>query len=323
MKIKSMLKINIRGYIVLILISIIISSCVKDLKKFDVDNEDPKIVLNALVNPDSLMKIHVTQTIGALEEEKMKILNNAIVEVYQNDNLIETLDEYENGFYFDPGFYAMEGEKYRVVVQVPGFETVFSDIEIQHRPVISKIDTSSIYFYDGFYYNNEFQVVVNFEDDRSGKNYYMIELRDENYFSTSFRTHDPKAELAIDYGVYQVYMDDEYGTWGSKMVFSDKLISSDNANFKFQLMLGYYYPDYETDSIETFYITLSEISEDFYYYLRSMSIYSEDEFENFFVEKVTLFSNVNNGIGMVATLASSTYILEKVKKKDPSINYDY
>ena len=298
-------------------------SCIKEID-LDLKDDEPKIVLNAIISADSLIKINITRSLGILEEDKLYNINNATVLLYKENIFIDTLNQYSAGYYYKSGLKSIVGANYKIIVKADGYKTVESLFTMPNKPEILEFDTIN-YSGTGDVKDGDLEIALTFSNQLDKKNYYMLEARNnywEYYFDYQYydiydsiffnsaiqlSTNDPKFEIIIDYDVYPASESSDYNNWGKKFVFSDQYFNDQMGEVKFKIN-GNYQSNLESQRVllnGSVDIILSEISEDFYRYLQSLSYYSDDPFENFFVEKPTTVSNVAGGMGIIASKSSS------------------
>lgn len=307
---------------------IAVHSCIKPVDDFDVKKKDPKIVMNAILNPDSVLQVHLSRSIGTLDKEEITWITNANVAVYEGDMLITTLDSFKNGYYFKSSFRPTENKEYRITAMADGFEPVTSTIKTMQKVYIEKVDTVKRLIRDEWgdeYY--AYEVGISFNDPADGNNYYIVEIRKNMY---SFEYHYPEnADPVIDTVIYkgllslmtkenqvEMAMNEQYVEqvsnsnmevykYGTGFIFTDKLFNGENYTIKVLIREGDLWTLYSTGTSDFLEISLKSISKEMYLFLKSYSMYSIDPLNRFFQESVTLYTNVENGLGLMASMAES------------------
>ncbi len=122
--------------IILMLISV---SCSK-VVEYELPYDGDKIVVNGILWANELISISVTKSAnptGTIADDLA--LNDAVVEIYENGNYLETLVLDNNGTYKSKvGFMPIEGSEYSFIVSVQGFETVKSvPVKIPPKPIVN------------------------------------------------------------------------------------------------------------------------------------------------------------------------------------------
>jgi hypothetical protein len=281
----------------------------------DIEATAPLIVINASISPDTLIQVTVSRSMHILDNSPIIKLTNATVEVYEDDVLMGTLPHWKNGI-FKGNLYAQIGKTYTIKVTNEGLPDAEAHCTVPAAPEIVDIDTATTY---DEYNNAEMRFSLSFRDKAGEKNYYHV-FAMQRY---SYMEYDPYS-FTVD-TLYQtadtVIVDT---TWGIEtpverfeplwlqsedivvsqqlgnnygVILSDELIEGQDCTLRFSSYM--YFPG--EDSV-TMYFYLKEITEDLYryYYSYEEHLYAKDDP---FSEPVTVFSNVNNGLGIVGAFA--------------------
>lgn len=101
---------------------------------------------------------------------------------------------------------------------------------------------------------------------------------------------------------------DDFYYEGNSLMFGDELFDGKSHEFDFMLSINkekYRYDDYYPDEPDEvyLYVTLSHLSKDYYFYMRSYEAY--EDFFPLFSEPVQIYSNVKGGIGLLGSSSSS------------------
>ncbi|WP_107040342.1 DUF4249 domain-containing protein [Brumimicrobium mesophilum] len=153
-----------------LILSTFLSSCIKEVN-LNLDKLPQKVVVNGLICPDSLFKVHVTLT-STMQGEK-ELIDNATIKVFKDGVYFSTLGFIGDGWY--QGYYATPEINYKIEVNVPGFETVWAETSIPKYPDI--IDA----YYEkanstpdeiGYFH---VKTTIIFQDNPNQHNYYQTE----------------------------------------------------------------------------------------------------------------------------------------------------
>lgn len=242
----------------------LIYSCEKIID-IDIPDRERKIVLNSLITPDSLVEIHLSESESILKAGlSMDIIENATVQLYENNSFATLLLYTGEGCYVSSDFYPREENQYSVEVSVPGKDPVSSSVLIPDPVKIISIDTNVVIIDE---MGVELQVRLKFVDPKEVDNYYIVKAKTFG--------RDPINPALSGFGPMNVYLESEspiisqYGKPEGGLVFSDKLIDGSTHELSFDL---YFYP-YGSDSLSTFiYFYLQSISESYYYYVVSKAM---------------------------------------------------
>lgn len=84
------MKASVFKYILLfsILASLIFSIACEKTIDIDIEDSKPKIVLNAEINPDSTIKVHISRSRHILDIANLSTLNDAEVKLFEDETFI-------------------------------------------------------------------------------------------------------------------------------------------------------------------------------------------------------------------------------------------
>lgn len=234
---------------------------------------------------DSTLRVYVSYSVGILDNEDPKPVDNATVTIYQNGQLLG------NALYEINDLYLLHlgqplpatQDEYRLVVSAPGYDTVSST---QVMPLPVPIDTTW-YKVEGAidaFGNKVDELAVVFNDPVGVRNYYSVEawvvFNDKYSEELSLQALDPLAEEGIN-----------------GLVLKD--VTFDGKRYEWRLTVNRFF-DLDNAKI---YVRLSSITSDAYLYQRSVYL-SDVTLGNPFAEPVIVHSNVLNGYGIFSLESS-------------------
>lgn len=292
---------NIIQFLSIIFLGISLVSCEKEVK-FNLDNKEEAIVLNAFLKKDSTVAARVSFLKGLNQKTNLEP-NNAVVNLYENDVFVETLQPSTIGSY---KYYVSQkqlstGKQYKLTVEVAGFDKVEGSDFIPEMPQASGdgklFVTSSAN--EGDVYNLHFDL----QNTSTAKSYYRIKVMSwyrtwtptnpdtllyrQAYFS--FKNAD-MGETSID-GYSETY--EEY-------YFTNEVFNG-NSSKEIQLKL---YPNFGGVGSDTATYTLevTSLTEASFNYLKTKS---DAKYNNNdpFTEPSVIYSNIKNGLGIVGGIA--------------------
>jgi hypothetical protein len=318
----------IQYFAISVSMAILSISCEKMAKNFKLNDSDPQIVLNALFDPDTVFSVHVCRSIGVLEPvEKVIPIENAIVEVFENGALLARLDQYKNGNYFHATAKPEPGKTYTLNVAAEGFNDAKALVKIPQTGFLLGLDTAStVWVTDYGNRNNVLEIKLNVKNNPALNEFFMLEVyrfewgyirdysdnswgepvkTDSGYYKRyeQMQTIDPQATLGLSIYNSEITDFEDYEDiykYGYKIVFTDRLMKKENENISIGIYAQYYDFEDKYDSIVPVYVVCYSLSEEYANYLKSHKIYYGDPFDQFFTEKASVFSNVENGMGIVA-----------------------
>mgnify|MGYP003801617687 FL=1 len=307
---------------------------------------ESKIVMYSLLQPDSTIKafLSFSRTLFGNTSPQQQI-TNAVVKLYRDGEFIETLTYVPPSvqtWYPEPTPFSeyvsagetkpLPGSVYRIVAEIPGFKTAAGSASLPGIVPIEGIDTVS-YTRDEFYMY--LGIKTRFTDPAGKDNFYMISgYQKTGYYSGNpYQPWNPEIpvrvfEYEMDINaddeplIYPFMNDDIFNIYPYNYfnVFSDEMIPGKG----YELNLKTDYRKVDTTYYEFFHPTviLQSISEDLYLYLLSFSKYL-DSYDDFFSEPVLVYTNVENGLGVVGAINSSKMTVEIGKYPVDGILYSY
>ncbi|MBU0764328.1 MAG: DUF4249 domain-containing protein [Bacteroidetes bacterium] len=290
----------------ILILSILLSCSCRKVIEMDIPDKDKKIVLNCILQPDTTVSIHLSKSIGILDNDsEIESLNNAVIRLYENNSLLETLIFQGYGFY-NSTFPVETGKTYRIEASYPGLHDVSAEAAVPVPIPVLSWDTLSYTYhnYDNIYdeEHEALQCRIRFSDPIQEDNYYMIGVtckNDDGYgdYSNSiwFESEDP----ALDIENSKIFITD----YKEVVIFDDEIF--DGLGYTFNL---YLFKDYLSPGENKLTFTLYTLPVDLYRYFRSYSFY-QGAYQDPFAEKVQIFSNIENGFGIFGGYGVSEFTI--------------
>ncbi len=299
-----------------LLITFTILSCETTEKIDNFPLRPSKLVVNSFFSPDSTWELQVSKSLSVLDNADLQLVNNASINIYRNKELIDTLrGPVTDGWYRSDLYPPIAGDNYSIEVTTPEYQNVVYAQDDAPEPVpISNVTFTLI---DSNFHLSHHQVIINDEyfsprygrmegtfnitinDPPDVENYYQLFLHGYNeYFNSedstllhrerrlqSFKTDDPVAD------------DDSYRI---SLLFSDELFDGQVYKLKLSIM------DWDATPDKEYAVELMSFNRTGYLYRRSVDDYQNSRFDPF-SEPVLVYSNIENGYGIFAGYAISTY----------------
>lgn len=125
-------------YLFLIALS---SSCIKELN-LPIAEVPPKVVVNSLFSPDSILQVHVglsnSKPMNSSQfVEEPNYLEAAVVLLFKDDIFLEQLTHSEKGWYVSTHL-PEEAAKYKIEVNVDGFDMVWAESSVPRYPEMTQ-----------------------------------------------------------------------------------------------------------------------------------------------------------------------------------------
>ena len=286
----------------LLSISLAYISCEKVIP-FDGDVNTPKLVINSVFESDSTFKVHVSSSRSVIDTASFNNIDDAIVTIKDgNENIIETLNHVENGFYKGQTF-PQENQTYILEVNHPNYANITASDSLPSPITINSVDTSTII--DPIN-GNRLQISMNFDDPENTQNYYLIETYSVNEYlviknsdTTEYELDTTKQFMVLTDEVFQ----NGGSPWREQGLFNDLLFNGQNKTLELEIPNdswsgsedGYDW-SYKTLTLRLY---LHNITLSYYYYRTSLELF-QNASGNPFAQPVQVYSNIENGFGVFA-----------------------
>lgn len=292
-------------YLILFFFSFLIVSC-ETTVEVKLPDQESKIVVNATISPDSVLAVHISRSVGALENKQKSIIYSAKVKLYENDVFKEELLLNSQGFFSSPSLFKPKPENnYKIEVSASNYKSV---VAVSKVPIIV-IPASITYIDSAFTENDPFsgnkewysQIDVTINDDASVTNYYAIQLLQQTPIFDTLNN-------IIAYSLYPIYI--KTNNPNAEVTDTDCMISDEffsGSSYKISINTSTY--NIANDSISTYYLYFKNISNELYLYKKTLNKYYNAN-GNPFAEPVRVYSNIENGMGI---FCAYSYYLKKIK----------
>jgi len=312
-------------------IIILIASCQKTITIDEVGGYESKIVLNGLLFPDSTSQIHLARSIGILENEYQNvILENALVSITDENNTPIACT------YDGIGFYSIEkdvlkvGQKYDFTISNDGYKSISSSVIIPAKPTIVSVNKDIIKTVDpncvGCSANETLVFDINLETSNTDKEYFIVSLHrvDTTFYDLRFNnktetydtiyfdepiiyedrewilSHSTNLKIIKDeYSLNEAFNDDYY--YSGRELFFEKPAGITKYTIPIRRESFSYY-----DGHVYYYTVVVAITEEFYKHELSLARAEYAEYD-FLAEKVSIYTNVKNGHGILGGASAAIY----------------
>jgi hypothetical protein len=311
-------------------------SCVDEIA-FKGSETAPRLVVNCIISPDSIIIAHVSQSNSIQKPHKgNSIVTNAVVRLYENSQFLGFLTINNQVFEQDTtlnvaeiyglsGLKLTAGNLYKLEVEAPGFEPVYAQVAMPKPVEIIRVDTSYVTIRDYWdKHASHISFAVTFNDPSAEKNYYRLVVKEAightgslspgNYYNVSVEQRI-SALGSNDLVINPHGRKDDDSFMGSApnkhMAFSDLSFDGKEANVSVYIY-RYRQPVFDWKEFNLFEIELHSISKEYYLYQQSLGqfYYKHDDP---FAEPVKVFSNIENGYGIFAAYSVHKYnVLEGI-----------
>lgn len=296
---------------IIFLISIIFFACEKTIK-IAIPDEGRKLTINSFFSEDSNMVVNLTKSRYILDGKwEFDPIENADISLLEDNVLIGKLSEDQPGNYISD--IAIKARKhYKIEVKSSGFPDSKSESYVPERTRILKLEAEETV---GEYGDGLVSFDLSFQDNPETENYYLVQAY--KFYNDTFYDHDTGEKITIsnkeelylysdDLNTYQ----DDWGL-GSGVLMSDEFINGKAYTLNFKSYTSNYYYDETQDEwaqpsegdTTTYYVQFYTVSKEYYLYYKSLSKHKEAT-DEFFMEPVQVYSNIENGFGIFAGMST-------------------
>jgi hypothetical protein len=293
-------------FIALYILPFVLISCEKELD-INLPDTEKHIVVNGMINPDSLFRIRVSKSRNILDTSQFEYLSNASVKLYTDGINELNMISMENG-YFGGNFYPEIGKRYTITVDYPPINSVSTEVTLKEPVPILELDTTMetiITDYGDGWADTAHYVYIDLtlKDNSTTNDFYFLSI-------TSLQPwydYSSGSPVFMGYQEYSEYIDSQdpslrrdnntYALDGSQgKIFSDELFNGDEHTFQITLYLSKYYYNINPMDISTYYIKLYTVSEDLFKFVNSYNLSMNTGFDPF-AQAVQIYSNIDSGLG--------------------------
>jgi len=318
-------------YILLLFFFLLMISCEKEIE-FNSSKAEPIITLNGVLMPDTTFSIHLSKSRFFLDNSRgFPIIEDADVVLTSGEHT-EQMEHTGNGNY-TTDYIFKSGDRVELKATVNGLPVVTASATIPSKPHIGEITTEKNYSeykeqqwnYDGpieigvaVYQDIKFKLPIT--DNGKEKNYYRINvLKVEHYSENTQRSYlSSFTDAVFDADI----SDDFFGIEGQSNgydIFTDVLFNGSTYNLTFtdrNLKEVKFLPQYiEFEHRYSFpdrvvyHIEVQQLSYEYFMYLKTRNAYNNND-ENPFMEPIQIFSNIENGTGILGSAAITKRVVE-------------
>ena len=288
-----MMKIRIISFL---LLSLLVSSCYKELTDYNLQFEGSKLVVNGLLTEKGI-SVTLTKSVNPaiLNKAEDVLIEGGHVWLYKNDTFLIELNKLSKDKFENKNIIPQIGASYKIKAVATGFDTLFSkNIEFPSPPIIRshtfvKNDSLAINTYNGA---SLFTAIL--VDDVNIKNNYMI----DSYVRMKTDSVDSGNLKGTIYNG-NTSSSCEFDSYANISFFTDKCYNG--SEYKI-----YYFTEHQRKGTIT--LEFSSINESFLEYLRTLN--QPVGLELNFAEPKIQYSNIQNGYGVFVAKNTKSFSLK-------------
>ena len=268
----------------------------------------PAIVANSFFNPDSVWSVHLSASRHILDENPYLEINNAALEIYENNEFIERLEYSGNGNYRSESTKPKEGANYQLIVSAPEFGGALATDKVPEKPAFVSGSWQRTLSEFG---DQEYLITFNIADPAAKENFYLAEVL---VYNTSFEWPKPGEQGplipkdSVLLGATLSTQDpavSQNNQYQETLIFSDTFFDGDT--YAFRLTANHYSIRNQIgrNGEAEVYIVLRSLSKSSFEYWKSLRMQQDD---NELAEPVSVYSNIEGGLGFFGGYNSVTKV---------------
>jgi hypothetical protein len=306
------MRISIIGLIIISSLLFMGATCERPVE-LSLGNPSPQLVISSDFTAGQNVLVTVTETQNILESPAIKFVDDATVEVFQEDELLETLTFIPQTNRLPPKYVSnqfkpQEGETYILKASAPGFDPIMAQSHVPYPVEISQLFVSNVDLTVNSDAQNDmtysYNVQLQFEDPADMVNYYHLNFL-QKVFSFTVLEGDT---IIISSSLEPVSFSPQnnkntfiaYFLGG--VLFEDTEFNGDLITASFNISISI---DSEAQLLGPMVAQLRNVSEHYYHYYNSVSR-QQTSGNDPFSPPVFIDSNVENGKGVFAGYNQST-----------------
>jgi hypothetical protein len=288
-------------------------SCEKVIE-FTGDELQSELIIHGVLNPDSLIKIHLSQSVSIFNEDNFVNVHDKIIEISENGVVTEILYHTKNGYYISDKTFPKIRSNFQLKIlnnksgESSAVTTIPEPVIIEKMEAVftKKIKLAELYltFKDPGNTNNYYR--ISFEEKKEINANSLIDSNSTNSIIRYKRINLNHSQFLGSMGAYAENISlQEVTIFNKYHIFSDEIIDGKTHILK----IVFASPFSINNNATKFYINLQSLSEDYYSYLKSKTLHDALA-KNSFVEPIGIKTNITNGFGILGAYVSSKKALD-------------
>jgi len=309
-----------KNFLYFFIFSMLFASCdiVVDL---DIPEHERVLVVNSILTTDSMINASISHSVGAFDASSISYVNNATVEVYEDGVLLGEMNEEVSFFYnflygldstyvYNFNHNPVAGKIYSYEIAHPDYEAVRAETNV---PAAVKLNVNDVTLLSEEDYEKHYRVRFSF-NDAPEDNFYRLRLRNPNTYDGFDYFESNDASMISSAGVQS----DGATFYGDEALFDDEMFNGTEKEISIDFF-DYKSFWFEEEGIEVqFILELTSVSESYYTYIRSLRAHYDNQDQFIFAgEPVQVFTNIENGLGVLGSMSVDNVLLDIDPLPDP------
>ena len=310
-----------RNFIILALLTLVLSSCYKDIN-MDKYRPDPDLVLNGVVSADTFVMLSISRTKFFTDTSRYEVINDAEVSLFVNGLFREYMQWTVDSSFYGGGIYVSDYKPQTGdIVKIEAI-TKYGNAWVED-PVPAKVRIEDVAFshrliFDGkgFGLDKDGNIIeiptmeityrITFTDDAAKMNYYLIRIDNPAHYGLGNLDYSSEPVFVEQVSIVDGLFGDNNIQGQGGRAFSDHLLNGERYTLTVKESQSSSAPYYDYAPALGRRLVLYAITESYYHYLMSMQKSADaDNSTNLstfgFSEPVRIFSNIQGGVGILAT----------------------
>lgn len=262
----------------------------------ELPGQEPRLVLNALLESEDTVKIFLSKSKGILEGreyEGFELVKDAQVTLKTENGealpftFVDKSNPIQpNAYYYLAGHEFEANREYEVTAESAGFESVNATVQFPEKVIIKELSYRNLGPASNFTNHDLLEFKLKF-DDRAAVNFY--ELTGRFYGKSTSEENSFYSGDLYPRPVNPAYERDSYTYTG--ILFDDILLSGDDSEIVFRATIP---RDYDLEVTVNF----SHVSESYYRYIETVGLQDYNR-GDFLSQPVLVYTNIHNGMGIL------------------------
>lgn len=281
-------------YIILILTIFI--ACEKEVY-IPIEHTESKLVVNALFNTDSLWSMEISASKYIYDTAPIPLINDAQVMITNSGGTTIQLTNQGDGMYTSLTETPVIGELYTLNVSHSNYDDVCATNQLPGAITFVNVAWDQQAVVAGEVYR---RIDITFQDSPEN-DYYMVRLKGLferiEYDEDTWEPIDTSLiVIPLEFFSQNAAVENSNPENSQESVaFTDDIFNG--TQFTFDILASEYYFNGDKESIIALYISMSRISEEYYWYKTSYQAYLAAQ-GNIFGQPVQVYTNIENGLGI-------------------------
>lgn len=262
----------------------------------DLPGQDPRLVMNVLLEPTDTIRVFLTKSKGILEGREYDGFEyvkdgQVSLKTESGESLQFTFVDKSNplepfAYYYLAGHDFKVNEQYEIIAESPGLKEISAKVLLPEKVEIKEISYRNLGVYESFSSHDLLEFTVKF-DDLPGVNFYELTGR---FYGQS--TTEENSFYSGDLYPRPVNPAYERDSWANRgILFNDVLLNGKDSEIVFRTSLP---RNYDLDVT----IELSHVSESYFRYEETVGLQDYNR-GDFLSQPVLVYTNIQNGMGIL------------------------